>query len=166
MQKGMKKCIISLALLTFGFVAFAQKTFTQATLKEMQQEYKSDSNAFFINRVSEDFSYSNPQGNFLHKSDITTSSTQKKVSTSDAQKIVTTLRSINRMLENVLANNVLEPVIFQSCDLAVMSGKHKTTWVGNDGSEIKGNVVGTYTFQKRKGKWIFVASQETATDEK
>jgi len=58
----MKKCMISLALLTLGFAGFAQKTFTQATLKEMLEEYQRDSNAFFINRLSEDFRYSNPQG--------------------------------------------------------------------------------------------------------
>jgi hypothetical protein len=162
----MKKYIISLALLAFGFVTFAQKAFTQATLKEMQNEYKSDSNAFFINRLSEDFRYSNPHGKFLRKSDITTGGTKKVVSTSDAQKIVTTLQAINSMLENFLTNDILEPVIFQSSDLAVVSGMHKTIQVGNDGNGITRNVAGTYTFQKRKGKWIFVASQETQTDEK
>lgn len=158
--------MISLALLTFGFASFAQKTFTQATLKEMLEEYKRDSKEFFINRLSEDFRYSNSQGKFLHKSDITIGGTQKIVSTSDAQKIVTTLQAIERMLGNILANDILEPVIFQSCDLAIVSGRHKTTWVGNDGNEITGEVAGTYTFQKRKGKWMFVASQQTATDEK
>src|SRR5687768_6432069 len=153
----MKTYMISLALLTFGFVGFAQRTFTQATIKEMLEEYKRDSKAFFINRLSEDFRYSNPEGKFLHKSDVTTS---------DAQKIVTTLHAIDRMLENILANDLLEPVIFQSCDLAIVSGMHKTTRVGNDGNEITGEVAGTYTFQKRKGKWIFVASQQTATEEK
>lgn len=162
----MKKCMISLALLTFCFVGFAQKTFTQATLKEMLEEYKKDSKAFFINRLSEDFRYSNPQGKFLYKSDITTRGTQKIVSTSDAQKIVTTLQAIDRMLENILGNDVLEPVIFQSCNLAIVSGMHKTTWAGNEGNEITGEVSGTYTFQKRKVKWIFVASQQTATNEK
>ena len=165
-QKAMKKYMISLALLTFGFAGFAQKTFTQATLKEMLEEYQRDSNAFFINRLSEDFRYSNPQGKFLHKSDVAIGGTQKMVSTSDAQKIVTTLQAIYSMLKNTLANEILEPVIFQSCDLAVFSGMHKTTWVGKDGNEITGEVAGTYTFQKRKGKWIFVASQQTTTDAK
>src|SRR5688572_33134626 len=100
----MKKYLIFLALLTFGFVSLAQSTFTQATLKEMLDEYKRDSKAFFINRLSEDFRYSDPQGKFLHKSDVTTN---------DPQKIVTTLQGIDRMVENVLANNVLEPAIFQ-----------------------------------------------------
>ena len=162
----MKKCMISLALLTLGFAGFAQKTFTQATLKEMLEEYQRDSNAFFINRLSEDFRYSNPQGTFLHKSDVAIGGTQKTVSTSDAQKIVTTLQAIYRMLEDILANEILEPVIFQSGDLAIVSGMHKTRSVGNDGNEITGEVAGTYTFQKRKGKWIFVASQQTTTDGK
>ena len=70
------------------------------------------------------------------------------------------------MVENVLTSNVLEPAIFQSSDLAVVSGIHKTTRIGNDGKETTGQVAGTYTFQKRKGKWIFAASQQTATDEK
>ena len=162
----MKKFMISLALLIFGFVGFAQKTFTQATLKEMLEEFKRDSNAFFINRLSADFRYSTPQGKFLHKSDLTTIGTQKTVSTPDAQNILTTLQAIYRMLENTLANDVLEPVIFQSCDLAIVSGMQTTTHVGNDGNETTGEVAGTYTFQKRKGKWMFAASQQTATDAK
>jgi Domain of unknown function (DUF4440) len=162
----MKKHIISFALLSFCFVSFAQKTFTQATLKQMLEEYRRDSNAFFVNRLSEDFRYCNPQGKFLRKSDIAKGGTQKTISTSDAKKIVTTLHGIERMLENILTNAILEPVIFQSSDLAVVSGRHKTIWVRNDGNEITGEVAGTYTFQKRKGKWMFVASQQTATDEK
>jgi hypothetical protein len=165
-QKAMKRCIISLALLTLGFSGFAQKTFTQATLKEMLEEYKRDSNAFFINRLSEDFRYCTARGKFLNKSDIAMIGTQKTAGTSDAQNIVTTLHSIERMLENALTNDVLEPVIFQSCDLAIVSGLQKNSRVGNDGNETTGEVAGTYTFQKRKGKWIFVASQQTATNEK
>src|SRR5215213_9895903 len=101
----MKKYMIFLALLTFGFVGLAQSTFTQATFKEMSDEYKKDSKAFFINRLSEDFRYSNPQGKFLHKRDVTTN---------DPQKVLTSLQGIERMLENFLANDVLEPVVFQS----------------------------------------------------
>ena len=157
--------MIFVALLTFGFVSLAQSTFNEATFKEMFDEYKRDSKAFFINRLSEEFRYSNPQGKFLRKSDVARGGTQKIVSTSDAQKIVTTLQAIERMLENILANDVLELLIFQSRDLAVVSGRHKTTWVGNDGNEITGEVAGTYTFQKRKGKWIFLASQQTSLAE-
>jgi Domain of unknown function (DUF4440) len=153
---AMKKYMICVGLLTFGFISLAQSTFTQATFKEMSNEYKRDSKAFFINRLSEDFRYCNPQGKFLHKSDITRS---------DPQKILGTLQAIEGMLENVLANDVLEPVIFQSCDLAVVSGIHKATRVGKDGNEITGDVACTYTFQKRKGKWMFLASQQTSSAE-
>ena len=154
--------MIFLPLLTFGFVSLAQSTFKESTFKEMSDEYKRDSKAFFVNRLSEDFRYSNPQGKFLLKSDIIKGGTQKIVSTSDAQKIVTTLQAIDRMLESALANDVLEPIIFRSGDLAIVSGRHKTRWVGNDGNEITGDVTCTYTFQKRKGKWMFVASQQTS----
>ena len=70
----------------------------------------------------------------------------KIVTTSDAQKIVITLQAIDRMLENTLTNDVFEPHIIRSCDLAIVSGIQKTTWVGNDGNEITGDVAGTYTF--------------------
>ena len=158
--------MILLALLTFALVGLAQSKFKEATFKEMSDEYKRDSKAFFINRLSEDFRYSNPQGKFLYKSDVARIGTQKTVSTTDAQKIVTTLQEIDRMLENFLANDILEPLIFQSSDLAIVSGRQKTTWVGNDGKEITGEVACTYTFQKRRGEWMFAASQQTAMDEK
>ena len=158
----MKKYIIFLALLTSAFVSLAQSTFKEATFKEMSDEYKRDSKAFFINRLSEDFRYSNPQGKFLRKSDVAKGGTQQMVSTNDAQKIVATLQGIERMLENMLANDVLEPVIFKSCDLAVVSGMQKATWVGNDGNETTGEVAFTYSFQKRKGKWMFLAAQQTS----
>ena len=158
----MKKYIIFLALLTSAFVSLAQSTFTQAVFQEMSNDYKRDSKAFFINRLSEDFRYSNPQGKFLRKSDVAKGGTQQMVSTNDAQKIVATLQGIERMLENMLANDVLEPVIFNSCDLAVVSGMQKATWVGNDGNETTGEVAFTYSFQKRKGKWMFLAAQQTS----
>lgn len=157
--------MVFLALLIFGLVSFAQSTFTQATFNEMLDDYKRDSKAFFINRLSEDFRYSNPQGKFLHKSDITAGGAQKVVTENDAQKIVTTLQAIERMLENMLVNDLRAPVIFQSCDLAIVSGIHKTTWVGNDGNEITGDVASTNTFKKRKGKWVFVAAQQTSLAE-
>ena len=159
----MKKYILFIALLTFAFVSLAQSTFTQATFKEMSDEFKRDSKAFFINRLSEDFRYINPQGKILRKSDVAKGGTQHIFSTSDAQKIVTTLQAIDRMLESILANDVIEPVIFQSCNLAVVSGIQKTTWVGNDGNETNREVACTYTFQKRKGKWLFVACQQTSS---
>ena len=158
--------MIVLVLLTFGIAGFAQKMFTQATLKEMLNEYKKDSNAFFINRLSEDFRYSNPQGSYVKKSDVVKGGSEKGMTTKDAEKIVITLQSIQRMLENTLTNDILEPVILQSRNLAVVSGRHNTTWIGNDGNEITGQVNGTYTFQKIKGKWIFGASQQTQADRK
>ena len=139
----MKKLVISLALLTFGFLSYAQKTFTQATLNEMLDEYKKDSKAFFINRLSTDFRYMNQQGTYQYRNEIITG---------DAQKIVNT--------------EILEPVIFQSRDLAVVSGIHKTVRVGNEGNQNTGQVGCTYTFQRRKGKWMFVASQQTPIVEK
>ena len=162
----MKTCIICLSLLTVGFAGFGQKTFSEVYFKEMLEEYKRDSNAFIINRLSENFRFSNPQGKLFHKSDIAIGGTQKTPATSEAEKIVTTIQEIQKMLENVLANDVLEPAVFQSCDLAILSGRHKTSWMSNEGKEITGDVAGTYTFQKRKGKWIFLASQQTATGEK
>jgi hypothetical protein len=158
----MKKYMIFLVFLNFGFASLAQSTFKEATFKEMSEEYKRDSKAFIINRLSEDFRYINPQGKFIYKSDIARGGTQKILSTSDAEKIVTTLQAIERMLENILANDLLEPVIFQSCDLATVSGRHKSTWLANNGNEMTGEVASTYTFQKRKGKWIFAASQQTS----
>lgn len=161
----MKKYMIVLALSFFGFVGLAQSTFTQATFKEMLDAYKKDSKDFFINRLSEDFRYSDPQGKLLHKADVAAAGKTAIVKTSDAQKIVTTLQAIEEMLQNTLANEVIEPVIFQSCDLAIVSGIQKTTRVGNDGNEITGEVACTHTFQKRKGKWMFVASQQTSLGE-
>jgi hypothetical protein len=152
----MKKYIIFLACLTLGFVSSGQSKFTQATLKEMLKEYNRDSKAFFINRLSNDFRYSNQQGQFLYKRDV---------SKSDAGKVVTTLQAIEGMLENALRNDILEPIILQSCDLAIVSGRHKTALVGNNGNKMAGEVACTYAFQKRKGKWMFVASQQTSLAE-
>ncbi len=134
----MKKGIISLALLTFSFAGFAQKTFTKETFNELLDEYKTDSKAFFNNRLSTDFRYSDEEGKFLYRQDITSG---------DAQKISKT--------------EILEPVIFQSGDLAVVSGIHKTERVEKDGNE-NSEVACTYTFERRKNKWMFVASQQTA----
>ena len=145
--------MILLALLSVGCVCLAQRMFTLATFKEMLEEYKKDSKAFFINRLSDDFRYSNPEGKFLQKSDVTTS---------DAQKVLTTIQAIDRMLANALGNDILEPIIFQSRDLAVVSGIQKTPPIGNDGNENTSQVACTYTFQKRKGRWMFVASQQTS----
>lgn len=134
----MKKYMIVFAFLNFALFGVGQNTFTQATFQEILDEYKKDSKAFFISRLSDDFRYCNDQGKFFRKSDITKNETQK---------IVTT--------------EILEPVIFQSCDLATVSGIHKTARIEPDGKQVSSQVGFTYTFQKRNDKWMFVGSQQT-----
>jgi ketosteroid isomerase-like protein len=134
----MKKTLITLAFLSSGLVSFAQKTFTQATLNEILDEYKKDSKAFFNNRLSEDFRYTNSKGTYQPQKDFLGGT---------AQSIVTT--------------EMLQPVIFQSGDLAVTSGIHQTLRTEKDGSQKMGQVAATYTWQRRNDKWMFVASQQT-----
>jgi pSer/pThr/pTyr-binding forkhead associated (FHA) protein len=134
----MKKLILLFALFTFCFVSFAQKIFTATTLNEILTEYKKDSKAFFINRLSSDFRYTNPDGTYVNREPIISG---------DAQKIVST--------------EIHEPVIFQSGGLAVVSGIHQTERVEKDGSNNTSQVACTYTFQLREDKWMFVASQQT-----
>ncbi len=112
--------------------------FTEATFKQILDEYKADSKAFFINRLSDDFRYMNPQGGFGNKTQIVEQNAQK-----------------------ILATEILEPVIFNSGNLASVSGIHQTVREGKDGSPTTGKVNATYTFQNRNGKWHFVASQQT-----
>ena len=128
--------MVFFALLTVALGSFAQSTFTEATFKELLEEYKKDSKAFMINRLSEDFRYINSKGKFLKKQDIITN---------DGEKIVMT--------------EVLQPIIFYSADLGIISGIHKTAAVRSDGREVQREIPFTYTFQKRNGKWMFVASQ-------
>jgi ketosteroid isomerase-like protein len=133
----MKKIIITLALLIFSFAGFSQKIFTQATLDELVNEYKKDSKAFFNNRLSEDFRYINRKGGFQY---------QKAFLGGTAQNIVST--------------EMPQAVIFQSGDLAVTSGIHKTVRIDKDGKEVTDNIAVTYTFQRRNDKWMFVGSQQ------
>ena len=135
----MKTKLFTLALLLISAGSFAQKAFTQATLIEIGEEYKANSKAFFMNRLSDNFRYTTPKGAYQNRNDIVSQ---------DAQKILKT--------------EFAEPVIFQSGDLAVVSGIHKVERVGPDGNPVMGQVACTYTFQKRQGKWMFVASQQTA----
>lgn len=144
--------MILVALLGVGFVCLAQSTFTQATFKEMSDEYKKDSKPFLLTVCLRILNMATQKESFYIK---------ESVITSDAQNILTTLQAIDRM-ENSLGNDVLEPVIFQLCDLAIVSGRHKTTPIGNDGSETPSEVACTYTFKKRKVKWMFGASQQTS----
>ena len=135
----MKTKLVTLALLLISAGSFAQRAFTQATLIEIGEEYKANSKAFFTKWLSDDFRYTTPTGAFLNRN---------QVIAGDAQKILKT--------------DVAESVIFQSGDLAVVSGIHKVDRVGSDGNPVMGQVACTYTFQKRQGKWLFVASQQTA----
>ena len=134
----MKTKLFALALLLISTATFAQKPFTQATLNEIQEEYKTNSKAFFTKWLSDDFRYTNPKGVFQNRQDIVAQ---------DAQKI--------------LKVEIAQPVIFQSGDLAVVSGIHRTERVGENGNPVTGQVACTYTFQRRQGKWMFVASQQT-----
>lgn len=134
----MKKIIITLALLIFSFAGFSQKVFTQATLDELVNEYKKDSKAFFINRLSDDGRYSNQQGIYLGKAAI-----------------------VNGDKQNIVSTELLQPVIFQSGDLAISSGIHQTVRIDKDGSQKTGQVAATYTWQRRNNKWMFIASQQT-----
>ena len=135
--------MIILAVFCCSSAIFAQNSFTQAAFNELLDEYKKDSKAFFENRLSTDFRYTNQEGAFLFRKDIIAG---------EAQKIV--------------SSEILEPVIFQSGDLAVVSGIHKTVRVGNDGNQVAGQVACTYTFQRRDNKWMFVASQQNAIAKK
>ena len=135
----MTKWIITLALLSVSFAGFSQTAFTQATVDEIFEEYRKDSKAFFANRLSSDFRYTNQQGTHKTRNDIVKWNTQKIVKT-----------------------ELLEPVIFQSGDLAVISGIHRTQRIGNDGTNSTGEVACTYTFQRRANKWMFVASHQSA----
>ena len=135
----MKRWLLTLTLLGFNFAGFAQTAFTQATLDEILADYKKDSKAFFTNRLSTDFRYTNPQGTYQNRNDIIAGDTQK-----------------------IMKTEIAEPVIFQSGDLAVVSGIHKTESVAKDGTQSARKVACTYTFQRRANKWMFVASQQTS----
>lgn len=134
----MKTKLLTLALLLISAGTSAQKTFTLATLNEIGEEYKTNSKAFFTKWLSADFRYTTPTGTYLNRNDIVSG---------DAQKILKT--------------EFVKPVIFQSGDLAIVSGIHKTERVGQDGNPVMGQVACTYTFQRRQGKWLFVGSQQT-----
>ncbi len=135
----MKKWLLALALLSISFAGFSQTAFTQATVDELFDEYKKDSKAFFINRLSSDFRYTNQQGTYKNRNDIVQGAAQK-----------------------IIKTELLEPVIFQSGDLAVVSGIHRTERIGKDGNNDTAQVACTYTFQRRDNKWMFVASHQSS----
>lgn len=138
----MKTNFFTLALMLTSAVSLAQSAFTQATLDEILAEYKTNSKAFFINRLSADFRYTTAKGAYQSRNDIVRG---------DAQKILKT--------------EIAEPVIFQSGDLAVVSGTHKTERTGQDGNPAMGYIACTYTFQRRESKWLFVGSQHTSNQQ-
>ena len=112
--------------------------FTIQMQQKIENEYKTDSKAFYANRLSDDFRYAPVQGSYL---------TKEMVMKGDKQNIVST--------------EMLQPRIFQSGDLAVSTGIHKTVRLDKDGIERSKQVAATYVFQRRNGKWMFVSSQQT-----
>ena len=137
----MRTKLFTLALLLISAVSFAQTAFTKVTLDEILTEYKTNSKAFFMNRLSDDFRYTTPNGTYQ---------TRKDILGGDPQKILRT--------------EIAEPVIFQSGDLAVVSGIHRVERTGSDGNPVMGQIACTYTFQRRVNKWMFVASQQTTIE--
>ena len=115
-----------------------QEPFTKETLNEIMAEYKTDSKAFFNKYLASDFRYTNNNGAYQY---------QKEFLGGTAQSIV--------------ATELLQPVIFQSGDLATVSGLHQTIRTNKEGSQQTSQEAATYTFQRRSGKWMFVASQHT-----
>ncbi len=113
-------------------------TLTTQMQQKIGNEYKTDSKAFYANRLSDDFRYATVQGNYL---------TKEMVLKSDKQ--------------NIISSETLQPIIFQSGDLAVETGIHKTVRLDKDGIERRKQVAATYVFQRRNGKWMFVSSQQT-----
>lgn len=113
-------------------------TFTTQMQQKIENEYKTDSKAFYANRLSDDFRYTTVQGSYV---------TKEMALKGDKQNIVST--------------EMLQPIIFQSGDLAVSTGIHKTVRLDKDGIERSKQIAATYVFQRRNGKWMFVSSQQT-----
>ncbi len=107
------------------------------TLKQFIIEYNKDATAFFMDRCPEDFRYTNADGKFSGKDALKSDKTY----TSDSE--------------------VSEMKVFQSGDLAAVSGIH--TWKNkqNDGKVKVNKVAFTYTLLKKDGKWWFAASHHT-----
>jgi ketosteroid isomerase-like protein len=106
-------------------------------LKQFITEYNKDATAFFMDRCPEDFRYTNGEGKFSGKDALKSDKTY----TSDSEPS--------------------EMKVFQSGDLAVVSGIH--TWKNkqNDGNVKVNKVAFTYTLLKKDGKWWFAASHHT-----
>lgn len=117
--------------------AFPEVKFTAATMKEILDEYKKDSKAFFNNRLSEDFRFTNQKGNYQPQKDF-----------------------LGGTAQSIVSAEMLQPVIFQSGDLAVTSGIHHNILTNKEGNQYTRDVAATYTWQRRNGKWMFVGSQQ------
>ena len=113
-------------------------TFTTQMQQKVENEFKTDSKAFYANRLSDDFRYSTVQGSYVTKE-----------------------RALKGDKQNIISTEMLQPMIFQSGDLAVSTGIHKTVRLDKDGIERSKQVAATYVFQRRNGKWMFVSSQQT-----
>jgi ketosteroid isomerase-like protein len=111
--------------------------FTKETLNEIMTEYKADSKVFMNSRLSENFRFINSKASFQPRKDF-----------------------IGGTKQSIVSTEMLEPVIFQSGNLAVTSGIHKTVRTTSDGKEVIGQVGATYTWQNVGGKWMFMASQQ------
>jgi ketosteroid isomerase-like protein len=111
--------------------------FTKETLNEIMAEYKADSKAFMNNHLSENFRFINSKSGFQPRKDF-----------------------IGGTKQSIVTTEMLDPVIFQSGNLAVTSGIHKTVRTSADGKEVVGQVGATYVWQNIGGKWMFVASQQ------
>ncbi len=111
--------------------------FTKETLNEILAEYKTDSKEFMNSHLSEDWRYINSKGGYQARKDF-----------------------IGGTKQNIVTTEMLNPVIFQSGNLAVTSGIHQTTRTTSDGKQVTGQVGATYTWQNRNGKWMFVGSQQ------
>ncbi len=134
----MKKIFVLLLIFGCSLTGFAQNTFTKETLKEILDEYKKDSKAFFNNRLTDDFRNTTQQGTYRYKAEVVAWGTQ-----------------------NIASTEILEPVIYASGDLAVVSGIHQTTRIGKDNSKTTGQVAATYTFHRVNGKWMFAATHQS-----
>ena len=111
----MKTNLFTLTFLLVSGAGFAQTAFTQATLNDVLAEYQANSKAFFTNRLSADFRYITPKGAYQNRNDIVVLDVQK-----------------------ILKVEITDAVIFQSGDLAVVSGIHKTERSGPDGNPVMG----------------------------
>lgn len=139
----MKTQFFTLALLLMSTASFAQTAFTKATLDGILKDYQKDPHGFFEHSCPPDFRYIATDGSFKFLPELLKGSVNDKV----------------------LANEIQEPKIVQSGDVAVVSGIHVQERKAADGTKNSRQVACTYTFQRQKGsgsalRWMFVASQQ------